>query len=185
MNTPNSKPKKTAMKTKEGAIGLMLIGLLATAAWISLTPNATQAPDVTFTTITGQRIELKALQGKPVLVTFWATDCPGCIQEIPHLLEVYNQYHPRGLEIIAVAMYYDVPSHVAAMTQAKQLPYHVALDLKAEHAKAFGEVRLTPTSFVIAPDGRVTMHKVGAFDLPDMKTRIETLLKETITKSDT
>ena len=173
------------MKIKEWLIGLMLVGLFTAAAWISLTPKVTPAPDVTFTTITGKQIELKALQGKPMIVTFWATDCPGCIQEIPHLLELYDQYHPQGLEIIAVAMYYDPPSHVVAMTQANLLPYHVALDLKAEHAKAFGDVHLTPTSFVIAPDGHMVMHKIGVFDLPEMKSQIETLLKETITKSDT
>lgn len=167
------------MKTKEWLIGPLLTGLLAAIAWIGLATSATPAPDVTFTTITGEQIELKSLQGKPVIVTFWATDCPVCIREIPHLRELYNRYHPQGLEIIAVAMYYDPPSHVVAMSRDKQLPYPVALDLQAEHAKAFGDVRLTPTSFVIAPDGRIVMHKTGGFDLPDMKSRIEALLTET------
>ena len=129
------------MKTKDWVTRLVLFGLITAAAWINLTPGGAPAPDVTFTTITGKQIDLKMLQGRPVIVTFWATDCPSCIKEIPHLIELYNRYHPQGLEIIAVAMYYDPPSHVVAMTRDKRVPYDVALDLKAEHAKAFGDVR--------------------------------------------
>ncbi len=135
------------------------------------------APAATFTTITGQTVALKALRGKPVIVTFWATDCPACIKEIPHLLALYQRYHARGLEIIAIAMYYDPPSHVVAMTQENQLPYWVALDLNARHAHAFGGVTLTPSTFLISPDGTIALRKTGAFDFADMQQRIEHFLK--------
>lgn len=135
------------------------------------------APEATFTTITGQTVALKALRGKPVIVTFWATDCPACIKEIPHLLALYQRYHAQGLEIIAVAMYYDPPSHVVAMMQAKQLPYLVALDLHARHAQAFGGVMLTPSTFLISPDSRIVFNKIGAFDFADMQQQIEHFLK--------
>lgn len=138
---------------------------------------STKAPDVTFTTITGKKIALKAFRGKPVIVTFWATDCPGCIIEIPHFIDLYSQYHKQGLEIIAVAMYYDPPNHVVTMSQEKQLPYNVALDLKAEHAHAFGDVQLIPSTFLISPAGLIALKKTGAFDPVEMKTRIEALIK--------
>ena len=134
------------------------------------------APDVTFSTITGKKIVLKQLHGKPVLVTFWATDCPGCIEEIPHLVELYNDYHDKGLEMIAVAMFYDPPNHVVAMTKAKQLPYDVALDLQGINAKLFRDVRLTPSTFLISPDSKIVMHKTGSFDVQDMKQRIESMI---------
>jgi peroxiredoxin len=135
---------------------------------------STQAPDVTFTTITGRAIALKDLRSKPVIVTFWATDCPACIKEIPDLIDLYTQYHKQGLEIIAVAMYYDPPNHVVTMTENQQLPYNVALDLQAEHAHAFGNVQLIPSTFLISPDGLIDLKKTGAFDPAEMKTRIET-----------
>ena len=138
---------------------------------------STTAPDVTFTTITGKKIALKDLRGKPVIVAFWATDCPGCIKEIPRLIDLYTQYHAHGLEIIAVAMYYDPPDHVVAMTRDRQLPYNVSLDLKSEQAHAFGDVQLIPKTFLITPDGLIALKKTGAFDHAEMKTRIETLLK--------
>lgn len=140
-------------------------------------PFNTNAPDVTFSTITGQKIVLKELRGKPVIITFWATDCPSCIDEIPHLTEIYQRYHQQGLEIIAVAMIYDPPSHVVSMAKAKGLPYDVALDLSAALARAFGNVNLTPTTFLISPQGKISEHIVGAIDPAHIKTQIEELLK--------
>ena len=135
------------------------------------------APDVLFTTLKGEKIQLSHLQGQPVLVTFWATDCANCIKEIPDLIELYNQFHPQGLEIIAVAMYYDPPSHVVEMTRAKKIPYKVALDLKAHHARAFGEVELIPSLFLISPEGEIVMHKTGLFDQEVVRQKIQYLLK--------
>lgn len=159
-------------------IGLALF--MASILWLGSRVHEADrivAPDVTFATITGNKIALKELRGKPVIVTFWATDCPACIEEMPHLLDFYRQYHERGLEMIAVAMYYDPPSHVVSMTHAKQLTYHVALDTTAGLAQAFGDVKLTPTTFLISPDGKIDGHNIGAIDTEKMKTRLETLLK--------
>ena len=165
------------MKAKDVLIGLLLVTALSTGVWLSVSKTVTPAPEVMFSTLTGKKIALHDLRGKPVLVTFWATDCPGCIQEIPHLIDLYRQYHDQGLQIIAVAMYYDPPNHVVEMTKQQALPYDVALDIQAEHAKAFGDVRLTPTTFLISPAGSIALQKIGVFDLADMKTRIEALLK--------
>jgi peroxiredoxin len=162
------------MKTKYRQFGLLLLLLIA----IGCSETITSAPDVNFTTITGQEIALKDLRGKPVIVTFWATDCPSCIQEIPDLIDIYNQYHAAGLEMIAVAMYYDPPNHVVDMTKAKQLPYHVALDLNSGHAQAFGGIMFTPSTFLIAPDGSVVKKEIGLFDMAKIKTNIDSLLKD-------
>jgi len=165
------------MKAKTLASGLLLIGLTFSVIGFWLLQKPTPAPNVTFTTITGKKIELLQLRGKPVIVTFWATDCAGCIKEVPHLIELYKQFHSQGLEIIAVAMYYDPPNHVVEMTKAKQIPYHVALDLKAQHATAFGQVQLTPTSFLISPAGKVILQKTGEFDFFTMQQQIKKLIQ--------
>lgn len=163
--------------TTKGTLGtFFLVGLIFLSGWwVRSKPQ--DAPDVTFSTITGKKIDLKTLHGKPVVVTFWATDCPGCIKEIPHLIEVYNDYHEKGLEMIAVAMFYDPPNHVVAMSKAKQLPYDVALDLQAKNARAFGDVRLTPTTFLINPNSKIVMRNTGQFNVQDLKQRIEIMLE--------
>ncbi len=169
------------IKTRFIASRFILFASLSIAlAFISIAAMnhfSTKAPDVTFTTITGKKIAMKELRGKPVIVTFWATDCPACIKEIPHLIDLYTQYHRQGLEIIAVAMYYDPPNHVVTMTKDQQLPYHVVLDLTAELAHTFGSVQLTPSTFLISPDGIFAIKKTGTFDPEKMKSRIEPLLK--------
>lgn len=129
-------------------------------------------PGTTFSTITGKKITLHELRGKPVIVTFWATSCASCIKEIPHLIALYQQYHDKGLEIIAVAMAYDPPNHVLDMSKSLQLPYHVALDMQSENAHAFGDVSLTPTTFLIAPDGSIALHKTGLFDINEIKAQL-------------
>lgn len=157
-------------------ITLIIVLVVIVSALInSVSTNA--APDVIFSTITGKKIALRDLRGKPIIVTFWATDCASCIKEIPHLIELYRQYHEQGLEIIAVAMAYDPPNRVIDMTHAQQLPYHVALDMQAENAHAFGDVSLTPTTFLIAPDGSIALQKTGLFDVTDIKTQLSHFTK--------
>ena len=131
--------------------------------------------EVTFTTITGKKIPLKALKGKPVIVTFWATDCPECLKE--GLPPEDNFCGTKGLEVIAIAMHYDPPNLVINLSEALKLPYDVALDLTRETATAFGNIELTPSTFLIGPDSLINVKKVGAFDPVEIKTRIEILLK--------
>ncbi len=164
------------MTAKGTFIALLLTLLMLLGFYLKSSMSLGMAPDAIFTTINGDKIDLKKLQGKPVLVTFWATDCAACIKEIPHLIELYQQFHPQGLEIIAIAMAYDPPNHVVYMTKAKQIPYDVALDLKANHARAFGNIQLTPTTFLISPTGEIVMKKTGLLDIIDMQQRIEHFL---------
>jgi peroxiredoxin len=154
---------------------LIALLLLAGLFFLLTLFSTSAAPDVTFTTITGKKIALSQLRGKTVIVNFWATSCPSCIKEIPHFLDLYRQYHTSGLEIIAVAMTYDPPSHVVALAQSQKLPYDVVLDLKSEHALAFGNVQFTPSTFVISPEGSFVMKKTGLFDPAEMMTLIEKL----------
>ena len=165
------------MTTKPWLTGLLLCGLLAVTLLIWSNRQSAAAPDVTFTTISGKKIILRELHGMPVVVTFWATDCRSCIEEIPHLLELYHSYHAQGLQMIAVNRYYDPPNHVVEMTKARQLPYDVALDLRNEHALAFGNIQLTPTTFLINPEGLIARQITGVFDLQEMKIIINKMLK--------
>jgi len=133
-------------------------------------------PNISVNTINGEKIALPSLKGKPSLITFWATDCPGCIKEIPHLKAIHADYAAKGVNIIAIAMKHDRPDHVIAMSKQKKLPYKVALDPMGDAAKAFGNVRLTPTTFLIAPDSSIVMQKLGVFDEQDMRQQLDKLL---------
>lgn len=131
------------------------------------------APAATFSTITGEKIRLSDLRGKVVLVNFWATTCPGCVREMPAMIETYNQYKGKGFEIVAVAMPYDPPNYVLKFAQDWQLPFPVALDIQGAAIADFGNVSITPTSFLIGKDGTVLEKKIGELDFARLKTTLD------------
>jgi peroxiredoxin len=147
---------------------LAIVGALAYALM-----DKPGAPAATFTTLEGKPIVLADLRGKVVLVNFWATSCPGCIKEMPDMVETYKQYKDRGFEIVAVAMSYDPPNYVANFVQTRQLPFPVALDVNGEHARAFGNVQVTPTTFIIGKDGRILEQKLGELDFVRLRALLE------------
>ncbi len=165
---------------KETLITLFAVALLGALAWLWLAPAGLRdSPDISVLSIDGRKLNLADYRGKPLLVTFWATTCPGCIKEMPHLIDLYRELAPQGLEIIAIAMDYDPPNHVLAMRDARNIPYPIALDIQADAARAFGNVRLTPTSFLIAPDGHIVYQKVGAMSMPRLRQDILGMLQQT------
>ena len=131
------------------------------------------APNVSFTDIRGQSVSLAQLKGKVVMVNFWATSCTTCVGEMPDMIKTYEQYHARGLEYVAVAMSYDPPNYVLNFTETRQLPFRVALDLDGKLAQAFGEVKLTPTTFVIDKQGIIIKKYVGAPDFTELHQLLE------------
>jgi peroxiredoxin len=166
------------MKKKDILILLVLAIVILAAAGLWLSPSLlTQAaPDAELQSIDGRKIRLSELQGKPVIVTFWATTCPGCLEEQPHLVDLYNRLNDRGLEIIGIAMSYDPPNQVLALQKKRQLPYTIALDLDGSAARAFGDVKLTPTSFLISPEGQIVYKKIGVLNMVKLEQTIQQML---------
>lgn len=168
------------MKTRGALLALAAIALVGTLAYLWLAPAGLKtAPDISLMTIDGEELQLDSLHGRPVLVTFWATTCSSCVSEIPHLIALYDELAPLGLEIIGIAMDYDPPNRVLAMRKVHNIPYPVALDIHADAARAFGNVRLTPTSFLIAADGRIAYRKTGVLNMARLREDIRDLLAAT------
>ena len=115
--------------------------VLAMAAMTWLITRQPPAPNLNFTTLTGQRFDTASLKGKVVLVNFWATSCSYCIHEMPGVVSTYNKFHEQGLDVVAVAMKYDPPSYVLDYSQSRHLPFKVTLDLNGDAARQFGQCR--------------------------------------------
>ncbi|MGB5300685.1 MAG: TlpA disulfide reductase family protein [Thiogranum sp.] len=165
------------MKLKGALLAALALSLIGSLGLWWLTPDRlTQAPDITLTTLQGKELSIPIPQGGPLLVNFWATSCPGCLEEIPHLIELYKELAPRGFEVIGIAMAYDPPNRVIALSQSKQIPYPIALDIQGEAAKAFGNVSLTPSSFLIAPDGRIIRRQTGELELNKVRSLVVDML---------
>lgn len=146
-----------------------LIALLLFVGLAVAVMQKPQAPEVTFTTLDGQKISMQALRGKTVLVNFWATDCPGCIKEMPELIDTYQQYKDKNFVVIAVAMPYDPPAQVANYTRGKNLPFAVMHDGYGEMVKAFGDVNLTPTSFIFDAQGNRLQKVIGELNFAELR----------------
>lgn len=150
-----------------------LVLLVLAGALVFFVSDKNQAPDVKFTTLSGQEVSMQDLRGKIVLVNFWATTCPGCIQEMPELVDTYNRYRDHGFEVVAVAMTYDPPSQVANYVRKNNLPFPIALDTQGDIAAAFNDVKLTPTAFVVDQQGRIVRNVVGVLDFKALHAMLD------------
>ena len=160
---------------KNKIISVFLIAFVAILLFLSLQTNSVK--NLNLITISGEKITSQQLLGKITLINFWATDCPGCINEMPGLIETYNQYKDQGLEVIAVAMYYDPPSRVISFTKNNNLPFPVVLDTKKEIISKFNNVKLTPTSIILDKNGYVINTIIGEIDFNEFNKNLINLLK--------
>jgi peroxiredoxin len=120
------------------------------------------APDFKLSNLQGQAVSLRSLRGRPVLINFWATWCPPCRSELPALRSAYAQYHEQGLEILAVDVKEDSKT-VAAFATELELTFPILLDDKGIVAAIY-QVRGTPTSLFVGPDGVVAARHLGPLD---------------------
>lgn len=145
-----------------GFIFATLITALTLAACSGNSGN--KAPDVTFSTLDGQSISTQDLRGKVVMIKFWATDCTTCVAQMPGAIKRYNELNSKGFDTIAVAMRHDTENYVRNFTETRQLPFHVVMDSDGSLAKAFDDVKMTPTTFLLDKQGHIIKRYLGNYD---------------------
>ncbi len=137
------------------------------------------APSSTFVLLDGSKQTTADMKGKVTLVNFWATSCVTCVAEMPKVIATYNKYKAQGYDTVAVAMSYDPPSYVVNYSETRKLPFKVAIDNTGVIAKAWGDVQLTPTTYLVNKRGEIVKQYVGEPDFAALHTLIEKLLAET------
>ena len=140
--------------------------------------NKAQAPATTFVLLDASQKHSTDFLGKVTLVNFWATSCTTCVAEMPQMVATFNQYQAKGYRTVAVAMQYDLPAYVINFAQTRQLPFDVAIDNTGAIARAWGDVQLTPTSYVVNKKGFIVKRYVGQPDFAELHALIEKLLNE-------
>jgi peroxiredoxin len=151
---------------------LLVLGVVYTLQ----APGVSVAPKSHFVLLDASRTTTQDFKGKVTLVNFWATSCTTCVAEMPKMIATYDKYHTKGYEMIAVAMSYDPPSYVVNYTQTRKLPFKVAIDNTGAIAKAWGDVRLTPTTFLLNKRGEIVRRYVGEPNFVELQALIEELL---------
>jgi peroxiredoxin len=100
------------------------------------------------------------------------------VAEMPDIVATHQKYQSRGYDTLAVAMSYDPPSYVVNFAESRKLPFKVALDNTGAVAKAWGDVRVTPTTYIVNKRGQIVKTYVGAPDFVELHRLIEQLLAE-------
>ena len=154
------------------------IGLALAAALTLAGCGKDAAPESTFVLLDGSRQSTQDFKGKVTLVNFWATSCTTCVAEMPQIVATYDKFKAKGYETVAVAMKYDPPSYVVNFAETRKLPFKVAIDNTGAVAEAWGEVKLTPTTFVLNKQGEIVKRYVGAPNFDELHKLIEKLLAE-------
>ena len=164
------------MAIKQWAAGVAVAAFAAVGAYVYLDTGRAEAPASTFVLLDGSSKSTADLKGKVTLVNFWATSCTTCVAEMPQIVATYDKYKDKGYDTIAVAMQYDPPSYVVNFAQTRKLPFKVAIDNTGKVAEAWGDVKLTPTTYIVDKQGQIVKKYVGAPNFDELHKLIEKLL---------
>ena len=133
------------------------------------------APDFTLTDITGKQHRLSDYRGKDVILVFWATWCPPCRVEIPHLIELRKTVGEDKLVMLAISN--EKPDLVKGFVAKQRINYTVLLD-KGNMPEPFGVMRIyrttgIPGSFFINPEGKIKLATAGLISLDETKAILQ------------
>lgn len=145
-----SKPLATCLRR----IGIVLmLCLLARPTLANDLVVGQPAPPIALTTLDGKHIDLQALHGKVVILTFWATWCDPCREELPLLSQYAREHAQDGLVVLGFSL--DEPD---ALEQVRKVAHSVSFPvglLGDPHVPGYGRIWHLPVSFTIDRDGRL------------------------------
>ena len=154
---------------------LALITLLVSAAWVVLSaPDAASleasasapsvgflAPDFTLDALGGDPATLSDYRGQAVILNLWASWCGPCRAEMPAMQTVFERYKQQGFTILAVnATNQDSLASAQAFVEELGVTYPVLLDRDGAVSAQYN-LRALPTTYFIAPDGRIREVVIG------------------------
>lgn len=152
------------MTTRLSLFGIAGASLLGAVLLLTNAGAAPEAPELSFTTLSGDKVALSDYRGKLVMVNFWAPWCPPCRQEMPDLEAFHKKYDDTV--VLGLAVDYRTKGNVTNMVDMMNVTYPVAYADRAVSRK-FGGFRGLPTTFYITPDGEIFGKHAGLLP-PDL-----------------
>jgi len=133
------------------------------------------APDFTLPAVDGSMVSMSDYSGKVILVDFWATWCPPCLEMIPVLTKLHKNYSDKGLVILAISLDRDGLEALGTFVHEKMIPYKVIMgDTKI--GNAFGGVSSIPTLYMVDRDGRLVRKLTGYHSYGQLQEQVKKYL---------
>ncbi|MBF0438728.1 MAG: TlpA family protein disulfide reductase [Magnetococcales bacterium] len=131
-------------------------------------------------TVDGKTLHLADFKGKVVLVNFWATWCPPCLDEIPDLIKLQKQYADRGLVVIGID-YMEKPDkkRLTGFIDEQGINYPIVFSDERTIqalARSLGGVYALPVTKLLNRDGKVAASHIGGLNFSEMRAMVEPLL---------
>jgi thiol-disulfide isomerase/thioredoxin len=143
-------------------------------AVIRLVKNPSPVPEFAARDLDGNTIKTADWPGKVTILTFWATWCPPCREEIPELIALQTQY-ANQLQIVGISMDDGPPEEVKRFAKKMGINYPIVMATDEIVAK-FGSVPGLPTSFVIDREGKIVQKHVGLYPSSVYDNEVRALL---------
>jgi peroxiredoxin/YHS domain-containing protein len=140
-------------------------------------PLPRAAPRFSLADLAGQAISNRSLEGRVVLLDFWATWCGPCRKSMPELQALHERYADQGFDVVGISIDEGRSAHarVKKFIAAKKIRYPIAVDSEADPAWAAFHVKAIPSAFLLDRDGRIVAQWTG---IPARGGEIEAQLTE-------
>ena len=156
------------------ALAIIVCGLVAFALFANQRPVATP---FALLDLNKQPVSEKQLQGKVTLINFWYPSCPGCVIEMPKLIDTQAKFAGTAYQTIAISLPFNTEAEVRAYVTENKLPFIVAIDKTGQVGEAY-KVTLAPNSFLIDKQGKVIKAYLGEPDWAELHQLIDAELKK-------
>lgn len=141
--------------------GLLFAGFLVLIMFVQPVAAASKMPSFVLPdVVTGADVDSKRFSGKTLLVTFFATWCPPCMQEVPDLIRLHKKYKSKGFSVVALSVDESGPKTVKKLVEKRSINYPVLIADRTT-ARDFGGVVGIPTSFLVNSQGTVVKKYPG------------------------
>lgn len=186
MNEPTERterPRRAAWKRAlDAALWIAVLGVVVwrfgpqIGAALGIGGTNEPAPPFTVVTIEGDTLSLDRLDGRVVLLNFWATWCPPCRLEMPGFQDVWEEYRSEGLVIVGLSVDRGDRSQVVRWVRERQITYPIAFAPGAV-VRAYGGANVLPTSILIDRRGRIVHRVEGFYAEPTLRAAVRRLLE--------
>ena len=178
MNHRHPRTSNGPMRARALFVGTVLVLSLASVATVAAVEEGSRAPELNARTLDGQRLRMRDLRGKVVIVDFWASWCEPCKEELPVLDRLYDRYKDQGLVVVGVSVD-RTERNARGFLRRNRVSFPIIHD--ADHAIAgrYSPPRM-PSSYIVDRRGVIRHVHEGfrASDAAQIEREVRALLRD-------